>query len=105
MTTRNVNKMLITNTSTSGNCFTPNEACADAKCRLEGTEIRTDTVRNSLNKTRSNNLPPDKPGIIFVKVPQMWLEQDSVRRDIYEVVEVFLESTRRIVSVVVYAPS
>jgi hypothetical protein len=79
------------------------EACADAKCRLEGTEIRANTIKNSLNKARSDNLPPDKPGIIFVKVPQTWLEQDSVPKDMYEVVEIFLESTQRIVSVVVYA--
>ena len=79
------------------------EACADAKCRLEGTELRADTVKNSLNKARSNNLPPDKPGIIFVKVPQTWLEQEDVRRGIYAVVEEFLRNTKRIVSVVVYA--
>ena len=30
------------------------EACADAKCRLEGTEMRADTVKNSLNKARTN---------------------------------------------------
>src|SRR5262249_53264970 len=66
------------------------EACADAKCRLEGTELRADTVKNSLNKARSNNLPPDKPGIIFVKVPQTWLEREDVRRGIYAVVEEFL---------------
>lgn len=77
-------------------------ACADAKCRLEGTEVRADTVRNSLNKARSNNLPPDKPGIIFVKVPQMWLEQEDVRKGIYGVVEDFLRNTERVVSVVMY---
>jgi hypothetical protein len=77
-------------------------ACADAKCRLEGTEVRADTVKNSLNKARSNNLPPDKPGIIFVKVPQTWLEQEDVRKGIYAVVEGFLRNTERIVSVVVY---
>ena len=65
------------------------EACADAKCRLEGTDIRADTVRNSLNKARTNNLPPDKPGIVFVKVPQTWLEQEEVRRGGYAVVEDF----------------
>jgi hypothetical protein len=79
------------------------EACADAKCRLEGTEVRADTVKNSLNKARTNNLPPDKPGIIFLKVPQAWLEQESVRKGIYAVVEGFLHNTERIVSVVVYA--
>jgi hypothetical protein len=79
------------------------EACADAKCRLEDTEVRADTIRNPLNKARTNNLPADKPGIIFVKVPQTWLEQEDVRRGIYAVVEVFLRNTERIVSVVVYA--
>jgi hypothetical protein len=79
------------------------EACADAKCRLEGTEVRADTVKNSLNKARTINLPRDKPGIIFVKVPQTWLEQEDVRKGIYAVVEGFLRNTERIVSVVVYA--
>src|SRR6266403_255194 len=79
------------------------EACADAKCRLEGTDSRADTVRTSLNKARTNNLPPDKPGIVFVKVPQTWLEQEEVRRGVYAVVEDFLRNTGRVVSVVVYA--
>ena len=78
------------------------EACADAKCRLEGTEMRADTVQNSLRKARSNNLPPDKPGIIFMKVPQTWLEREDVRRGIYAAVEKFLRNTERVVSVVVY---
>jgi hypothetical protein len=79
------------------------KACADAKCRLEGTEVRADTIRNSLNKARTNNLPPDKPGIVFVKVPQMWFEQEDVRKGIYSVIEGFLRTTERVVSVVVYA--
>ena len=76
--------------------------CADAKCRLEGTAVRPDTIKNSLNKARSNNLPPDEPGIVFVKVPQDWLEQNYVRKGIYAAVEEFLRNTKRIVSVVVY---
>jgi hypothetical protein len=79
------------------------EACADAKCRLEGTEVRADTIKISLDKARRNNLPPNKPGIIFVKVPHTWLERDDVRRGIYAVVEGFLRNTERVVSVVVYA--
>jgi hypothetical protein len=79
------------------------QSCADAKCRLEDTEVRADTIKNSLAKARRNNLPPDKPGIIFVKVPQTWLERDDVRKDIYGVVEGFLRNTERVVSVVVYA--
>jgi hypothetical protein len=78
-------------------------ACADAKCRVEGTDMRAETVRNSLTKARTNNLPPDKPGVIFVKVPQQWLEDEGVHRGISSVVEGFLRNTERIVSVVIHA--
>jgi hypothetical protein len=78
-------------------------ACADAKCRLEATEMRADTVRNSLHKARRNNLPTDQAGIIFVKAPQKWLEEQAVRIGLYDVVREFLCSTQRIVSVVIYA--
>jgi hypothetical protein len=78
-------------------------ACADAKCRLEGTEVRAEAIKNSLSKARSNNLPPDAPGVIFVKVPQTWLEKEHVRKGIYAAVHEFLRDTRRVVSVVVYA--
>jgi hypothetical protein len=80
------------------------KACVDAKCRLEGSEVRANTIRNSLSMARSNNLPGDRPGIVFVKVPQMWFEQADVYRDIRLVIERFLrpENTQRIVSVVVY---
>jgi hypothetical protein len=54
------------------------EACADAKCRLESTEVRADTITDSLNRARGVNLPPDKPGIVFVKVPQTWFDQVEV---------------------------
>jgi hypothetical protein len=78
------------------------EACADAKCRLEGTDARAETIRNSLVRARTHNLPADKPGIIFVKVPQTWFEQDQIRTGIRPVVEGFLKNTGRIVSVVIY---
>jgi hypothetical protein len=48
-------------------------------------------------------LPPDAPGVVFVKVPQTWLEQEDERKGIYDVVREFLRNTGRIVSVVVYA--
>jgi hypothetical protein len=36
-------------------------------------------------------------------MPQIWLEQDEVRKGIYAVVEAFLRNPRRIVSIVLYA--
>jgi hypothetical protein len=79
------------------------EVCADAKCRLEGTQMRTETIVNALKKARSNNLPHDEPGAVFVKVPASWLEDEAMRRGIAETVRGFLRNTQRIVSVVIYA--
>lgn len=77
-------------------------ACADAKCRLEGTEMRGETIMNALRKARSNNLPKDKPGAVFVKVPSSWLDDETTRRAIYATVNDFLRNTQRVVTVVVY---
>jgi hypothetical protein len=62
------------------------EVCADAKCRLEATDMRAETIINALRKARTNNLPPDEPGAVFVKVPPSWLESETVRRGIYATV-------------------
>jgi hypothetical protein len=79
------------------------EVCADAKCRLEGTEMRAETIMNSLQKARTKNLPSDEPGAVFVKVPQSWLEAEPIRRGIYATVGEFLRNTKRVVTVVIYA--
>jgi len=84
-------------------CADGREVCADAKCRLEGTAMRAETIMNALRKARTNNLPPDQPGAVFVKVPQSWLEDEAMRRGIYATVREFLRNTKRVVTVVIYA--
>jgi hypothetical protein len=79
------------------------EVCADAKCRLEGTEMRAETIMNALRKARSNNLPSDEPGAVFVKVPQNWLEDETMQSGIRATVHEFLRNTKRVVTVVIYA--
>lgn len=79
-------------------------ACADAKCRLEGTTINPETIRNSLDDARKRNLPADKPGMIFIKVPKTWLATADLQNQITAVVNAFLRGTGRIVAVTVYAP-
>jgi hypothetical protein len=78
------------------------DACVDAKCRLEETEVRPETIRNCLNKARQLNLPSNKPGIIFVKVPQTWMEDDAVRASMRDIIKDFERNTGRVVSVVLY---
>jgi len=48
------------------------EICADAKCKIETTDFSPNTVINSL-KDGVKQLPDDRPGMIFVKVPQRWI--------------------------------
>jgi len=77
-------------------------ACGDAKCRLEGTEVRPQAIRSALEKARSKNLPKDQPGVIFVKVPQACLESLEVRQGLVDVAADFLRQTERVVLVTLY---
>lgn len=73
--------------------------CADAKCKLEATEIDTDSVKQSLQDARGQ-LPADRPGLIFVKVPQAWLEKPLMKSVLRDVAAHFMKSTGRIVNVI-----
>jgi hypothetical protein len=74
---------------------------ADAKCKFESTAINPESVRNSLKKARTQ-LPADRPGIIFVKVPQHWVSDVTTAVALASVARDFLRSTHRIVSVKFY---
>ena len=85
--------------------------CAETKCRIEKTVLGPSTIRNALRKARGQ-LPPNRPGIIFVKCPQQWFEdgkRETTQRQLLADVSKFFgranESPRnqRIVSVKFYA--
>jgi len=75
--------------------------CADAKCKLESTEIDAESVKNTLVKGRSQ-LPKDKPGIIYVKVPQHWFDDPRMADALQRIAMDFMRSTKRIVLVCYY---
>jgi hypothetical protein len=77
-------------------------ACADAKCRIESSEIRPDAIRHALETARKKNLPRDEPGIVFVKVPQAWVEVREIPNELMDVAADFLRQTERVVLVVLY---
>ena len=65
--------------------------CADTKCKLETTARGIDTVIDSL-RTARRQLPNDKPGMAFVKVPQTWNpkgDDDSHLKDFEEIAKQF----------------
>jgi hypothetical protein len=78
------------------------EVCADTKCKLESTPFSQQTIKNSLDDARKRNLPSDRPGIIFAKIPREWVQDDAGHQQIIEITNCFLRRTRRIVSVKYY---
>lgn len=82
----------------------PNEiiACADAKCKIETTEFSEGGLRNVMKDAR-DQLPNDRPGIVFIKVPPRWIENERVRAALIQRAKRFLGGVRRIVSVKYYS--
>ena len=78
------------------------EVCADTKCKLESTPFSEQTIKNSLDDARKRNLPSDRPGIIFVKIPREWVQDESSHQQLIEITNRFLRPTGRIVSVKYY---
>lgn len=76
---------------------------ADTKCKIEGTEISGRAITTTLQKCRSQ-LPPDRPGIFFVKIPQQWLEvEDHAVVTGQAAMDFFSKGTQRVVSIVYYS--
>jgi hypothetical protein len=73
--------------------------CADAKCKIETTEFSEETIRNTL-KRAVDQLPKNRPGIIFLKVPSSWFNKLPEARELITVGQRFLRgSTKRVVSI------
>lgn len=76
----------------------------EAKCKLESTDVRADSILTSLHAARKQ-VPKDEPAAIFVKIPQSWVEAGKlVRLDLEAIAYDFLRQTTRVISVVFYTP-
>jgi hypothetical protein len=74
-------------------------ACCETKCNFETTAQTESTLLDALNYGRKQ-LPKDRPGIIFVKVPQTWYGTDEVFAAFLEkTTNQFLRNAGRLVSV------
>jgi hypothetical protein len=76
--------------------------CGDAKCKVEATEFSAKTIDDTLEKTR-RQLPDDRPGIVFVKLPPRWMEIHNFADVCVGIARDFLRTTRRVVSVKYYS--
>lgn len=81
-------------------------ACGDIKCKLDGSAFSKAGLLSTLKKARKQ-LPPDRPGIAFVKVPQEWVARDTgnlgLGDDIDDLLDEFFRSTKRMVLVAFYS--
>jgi hypothetical protein len=75
--------------------------CGDAKCKVEATEFSVRTIDETLETAR-RQLPDNRPGIVFVKLPPRWMEIPNFANIIVAISRSFLRTTRRVVSVKYY---
>lgn len=72
----------------------------EVKCKLEGTAINESTVKNSINKARSQ-LPTDRPTVVVLKIPEIWVTEPSIEAQFRTVISDVFRSTGRISAIVV----
>jgi hypothetical protein len=76
--------------------------CCEAKSKVESTALSDASIRQSIRDARAQ-LPSDAPGIVFLSVPQTWLDDPAFRVRLETGVADVLRNTGRIVSVIAYA--
>jgi hypothetical protein len=68
--------------------------CAEARCKLESTDLGRATILSTLRKAR-NQLPRDLPGAIFLKVPQTWIVTEGFMDEFSSIADEFFYGTAR----------
>jgi hypothetical protein len=74
---------------------------AETKCKIEETKITLRTIEDSLSTAKSQ-LPESVPGIVFVKVPRIWIEDEEFVANMYGLSDRFLSRSPSIVSIKYY---
>jgi hypothetical protein len=74
--------------------------CIEGKCKLTSTSLTEATIDQTLDKAREQ-LPKDKPGVIFVRVPEAWAGDDYLSTPFASVVSRFFRRTTRVAMVLV----
>jgi hypothetical protein len=79
------------------------QVCADTKCKLEAGEFSAKGILHSLKQATKRNLPKDRPGTIFLKIPQEWQASPSIWVETQGVCREFLKQHLRLVSITIFA--
>lgn len=77
----------------------PRPIHCEMKCKIEGTDLGPRTIFNSLDAAR-RQLPPEAPGIIFVKLPHSWPTHPTLPLNVEVAVSKHFRQASRIGAVV-----
>lgn len=79
--------------------------CGETKCKISAGILKAASLTRDIQKAAKEQLPSDRPGILFVSIPQNWVEVDdrtAVELETIRAAEVALRSYSRLVSVILY---
>jgi len=65
----------------------------EIKHKLESTKLSTQTIKNSLSDA-NKQLPKNELGIIFLKIPQEWVESNEIIESISRVINPFFDRNK-----------
>jgi hypothetical protein len=77
-------------------------AAGEIKCKIETTPLASKTVRDALSKARSQ-LPNDRPGFVFVKIPESWSTSSELPDDLLSAVNAIFRQSRRISTIIFWS--
>ena len=72
----------------------------EIKAKIEGTSLSKNTILRSLNKSRKQ-LPKDNPAVIFLKIPEDWIFDQTIKTTLEETIIEFFRNTTRVISVII----
>jgi len=79
------------------------KVCVEAAAKFEATKPRANSILGSLKDSR-DQLPDDQPSVILMQVPQHWIQDAKLAKQIINVANGFLLQSDHVMSVKYYAP-
>jgi hypothetical protein len=76
--------------------------CGETKCKIEDNTVTAQSVLNTLQKARKQ-LPNDRPGVIFLRMPEQWARNIDAKENITPAIESFMRVTQTVVAVEIFA--
>jgi hypothetical protein len=81
--------------------FSVGRIACETKCKIEITDLTSETIANSLGTAR-DQVPSDKPAIVFLRTPERWMTDPAANPVIERGLQKAFGSTRRVSAVILH---